>query len=96
MPPKTVWTDPKDDEIRRLRLEGATWDAVAASLGLSRWTVIERARRLGVRLRQARFAPPALDLDRPCLPPGDPMSWGAITRGTVLDGVPYPLPTQIR
>ena len=27
---------------------------------------------------------------RPPLPAGHPVSWGAITRGTVLDGVPWP------
>ncbi len=27
---------------------------------------------------------------RPPLPAGDPVSWGAITRGTVLEGMPWP------
>jgi hypothetical protein len=29
--------------------------------------------------------------DRPPLPPGAPESWGAIIRGTCLEGIPYPL-----
>ena len=31
-------------------------------------------------------------LDRPALPAGHPISWRAITDGTVLDRVAYPFP----
>lgn len=30
--------------------------------------------------------------DRPALPAGHPISWGELTRGTVLEGSPYPHP----
>ena len=80
MPKKLVWTDAQDNQIRRLRVEGASWDAIAAVLGITRWTVIERGRR--VHLGTTR---------RP-LPAGHPRSWGAITAGTVLENAPYPLP----
>lgn len=30
--------------------------------------------------------------DRPALPAGHPVSWGAITDGTVLDHATYPFP----
>lgn len=30
--------------------------------------------------------------DRPALPAGHPISWGAITEGTVLDRAEYPFP----
>lgn len=30
--------------------------------------------------------------DRPALPAGHPVSWGAITDGTVLDRAKYPFP----
>ncbi len=30
--------------------------------------------------------------DRPALPAGHPVSWGAITNGTVLDCAEYPFP----
>ena len=30
--------------------------------------------------------------DRPALPAGHPVSWGAITEGTVLDAAEYPFP----
>ena len=33
---------------------------------------------------------------RPPLPAGHPESWGAITRGTVLDGIPWPGPSAAR
>ena len=48
MPRKLIWTEGQDTQIRRLRTEGASWDLIALALGLARWTVIERARTIGV------------------------------------------------
>lgn len=33
--------------------------------------------------------------DRPALPAGHPISWGAITEGTVLDDEKYPFPVFV-
>ena len=33
--------------------------------------------------------------DRPAMPAGHPVSWGAITNGTVLDRSQYPFPVFI-
>ena len=33
--------------------------------------------------------------DRPALPPGHPISWGAITEGTVLEHATYPFPVFV-
>ena len=46
MPERRIWTDAADETIRRMRVDGATWAAIAAVLGLSRNTIIERGRRL--------------------------------------------------
>lgn len=89
---KHRWTAAEDSQLRRLRAEGATWDAIAAVLHLTRWTVIERGRRLGVRRPPPDFVPPAEDPAREPLPAGHPRSWGAITAGSVLEGTSYPLP----
>jgi hypothetical protein len=35
------------------------------------------------------FEPCAIDAGRGALPAGHPLSWGRITAGTVLDGLPY-------
>jgi hypothetical protein len=96
MPKKLVWTDAQDTLIRRLRAEGATWDTIAATLGISRWTVIERGRRIGARPPPHEFVPPPEDPARDPLPAGHPRSWGVITAGTVLEDTPYPLPVFIR
>jgi len=96
LPEKLRWTDAQDTQIRRLRSEGASWDAIAATLGLSRWTVIERGRRIGARPPPREFVPPPEDPGREPLPAGHPRSWGVITDGTVLEGVPYPLPVFAR
>lgn len=92
MPAKLNWTDAQDGQLRRLRAEGATWDHIAIELGLTRWSVIERGRRIGARLPPPEHVPPPEDPERDALPAGDPRSWSAITGGTVLEGVPYPLP----
>src|SRR6185312_1264241 len=96
VPNRLTWTDAQDMQIRRLRAEGASWDVIAAALGVTRWTVIERGRRVGARRPPPDFVPPPEDPDRGPLPPGDRRTWGAITQGTVLQDLPYPEPAIIR
>lgn len=95
MRPSTIWTPARDAQLRRLRAEGATWDAIASELGLSRYTTIERGRRLGARRPPPEHVPPPDDPSRPPLPPGHPRCWGPLTEGTVLQGTSYPLPVFI-
>lgn len=96
MPRRLLWTEAQDSQIRRLRTEGASWDTIAAVLGMARWTVIDRGRRIGA-LRPARqCVPPPEDPARDPLPSGHPRSWSVLTAGTVLEGTPYPLPVFIR
>ena len=92
MPKKFIWTDAQDSQIRRLRAEGASWDTIAAILGLTRWAIIERGRRIGARPPPREFVPPPEDPSRDPLPAGHPRSWGVLTAGTVLEDTPYPLP----
>ena len=92
MPNKRLWTDAQDTQLRRLRAEGACWDAIAAALGLTPWATIARGRLIGARLPPPDFVPPPEDPLREPLPAGDPRTWGPITAGTVLEGSPYPLP----
>jgi hypothetical protein len=96
MPVKSVWSEAQDSQIRRLRLEGASRDTVAAVLGLTRWSVIERGRRIGARPPPREFVPQPEDPSRDPLPAGHPRSWGVITAGTVLENTPYPLPVFLR
>jgi hypothetical protein len=93
MPRRIVWTDAQDTQIRRLRAEGASWDTIAATLGFTRWTVIERGHRIGASRPPPEATPPPEDPARDPLPPGHPRSWAAITAGTVLEGVPYAVPS---
>ncbi|CAG4905296.1 unnamed protein product [Acidocella sp. C78] len=93
MPERRIWTDAADQTIRRMRGDGATWAAIAAVLGLSRNTIIERGRRLcaaGGPSQAARPKPPPEDdPNRPPLPAGHPRSWGLLTRGTILEGAAF-------
>jgi hypothetical protein len=96
MPRALLWTDAQDTTLRRLRAEGETWEAIAAALGVARFTAIERGRRIGA----PRPAPgPRIireDPNREPLPAGHPRAWGALVAGTVLDGETYPLPVFSR
>jgi hypothetical protein len=96
MPRKTVWTEGQDSQIRRLRTEGASWDVIALALGLTRWTVIERSRVLGVERPPANAVAVADEPDRPPLAAGHAESWGAINVGTSLEDVPFRTPDTIR
>jgi hypothetical protein len=96
MPRKLVWTAAQDTQIRRLRAEGASWDTVAAILGLARWTVIDRGRRIGALRPPRQSVLPQEDPARDPLPPGHPRSWSVLTAGTLLEGTPYPLPVFVR
>ncbi len=96
MPRKILWTEGQDTQIRRLRTEGAEWDLIAQTLGVTRWAVIERGRRLGVSRRPVH-APAAPDeSERAPLPAGHADTWGAITSGTALEDVPFRAPGEIR
>ena len=79
-----------------MRAESASWDTIAIAIGVTRWTVIERGRRLGARLPPPDFVPPPEDPERPALPPGHPETWDVITRGMSLEGIPYPMPVPVR
>jgi hypothetical protein len=87
-----TWTAAQDAQIRRLRAEGATWDGISQVIGRSAAAVRERGRRIGAIRPPPDFVPLPEDPQREPLPAGHERSWGAITRGTVLDGCPYPLP----
>lgn len=92
MPQKRLWTSAQDARIRRLRAEGATWDIIAEDLGLTRWIVIERGRRIRARLPPPEFVPLLDDPGRDPLPAGHARTWGAMNAGTMLANEPYPLP----
>lgn len=96
MPRRIQWTEVQDMKIKRMRAERASWDVIAVAVGVTRWTVIERGRRLGARLPPPDFEPLPEDPERPPLPPGHQETWGIITKGTSLEGMPYPMPIPVR
>lgn len=93
MPQKLLWTESRDARLTHMRARGLSWDVIAAALGVSRNSAIERGRRIGARRPEPPPADPEPeDADRPPLPPGHPTSWGTIVAGTCLEDTPYPLP----
>ncbi len=93
MPAALIWTDSRDHVLCALRAEGRSWDSIDAMLGISRWAVMERDRLVGA---VKAMPPPRLaagdlaEAGREVMPAGHPVSWGAITAGTLLDGMAYP------
>jgi hypothetical protein len=92
------WTDAEDETIRTMRGAGAAWSAIAAAVGVSIPTAIDRAAVLGVRdlpsayanraaQHRAAEADPA-DPAREPLPAGHARTWGAIA-----GDVPYDPPS---
>lgn len=101
MPERIIWNDGMVATIRDMRQRGENLDAIGAALGLSRTTVGIKARQLaaaGVNVDLPKSAPLPQrargyhDRDGShCMLAGDPVPWGILTAGTLLDGVPYPV-----
>jgi hypothetical protein len=84
-----VYTDEQDAEINRRRLAGETWAAIAEALGRSRRSgecIRERARAASLPCVTTERPPPPPPREinprelagADPLPPGHPISWGAI------------------
>jgi hypothetical protein len=106
MPRLHAWLVTDNATILRMRLEGASWDAIAAAIGVCRWTAICRGEAIGApRERPTPGIATTLplqchdnvdvDIDRDPLPPGHPCSWGALIAGTCLEGAAYSHPVYI-
>ena len=89
-----TWTDPADFRLRRMRLEGASWEAIAEALAVSPAAASARAERIG-----ANQSPAGLtvweDPAREPLPAGHPRAWQVLTHGTWLAGTRYPMSPSV-
>lgn len=86
------WTAAQDAQLRRLRAEGSDWGDIARVLGRERAEVEARGAAISARRPPPDFIPPPDNPDREPLSAGHPRSWGALVKGTLLDGDDYPLP----
>lgn len=85
---RQVWTAPSDSRLRRMRQEGAAWEAIAEALHVSPLAAMQRALRIGAQTRLC--AGGNGNSQRDPLPAGDPTSWKILTTGTWLAGTRYP------
>ena len=103
MPRPYGWKLEEDEYLAQAVCAGLFYDEIAARLGRSRSAIIERRKKL--RVERPLEAPPPAPVNDPiadaprtvfrtALPAGDPITWGAITAGTWLEGAPYPLETS--
>lgn len=77
------WTKEMDATLCEMRADGCTCLEIAAALDVSKNAVINRMDRLGlvtgVRFRVQHAVPRMEDRDEAPLPPGHPLTWGAIS-----------------
>lgn len=89
---QSCWTDGQDFRLRQLRAQGQTWDGIADELGVTRWSAIERGRKIGAPAPLRERLPAPADPERRPLCPGHPITWGTLTRNTCCEGGVYPFP----
>ena len=98
---KKHWTQEEDANVRLWCSQGISYTEQALRIGVHRDTVAFRARRIGVKMNTTPLEPTEEKirrslLDHPggndwdALPAGHPITWGALTRGTWLEGTRYP------
>lgn len=77
------WTAEMDALLREMRADGCPCSEIAVALDVSKNAVINRLDRLGMvtgaRFRRLQFVPHEDDRDEMPLPPGHPVTWGAIS-----------------
>lgn len=78
------WTPEMDGLLREMRQEGCPCGEIAVALDVSKNAVINRCDRLnlvtGVRFRRLHSIARLEDRDEAPLPPGHPVTWGAISQ----------------
>ena len=80
--------------FRSMRLEGASWEAIAEALAVSPQAARVRADRIAAR-RPSPGLTATEDPAREPLPAGHPRAWGVLTQGTWLAGTRYPTPAMM-
>lgn len=92
MPDRIIWTPEIDGLIRRRRDENVGWVPIAQELKISRTALKNHALKIGLRIKGVsppRNTEPKIDLNRPPMPAGNPVSWAILTAGTWLEGTAY-------
>jgi hypothetical protein len=98
MPAAIDWSEEMTAELLRLRRLGLSAKEVSERLGISAHACWGQLARVGDPAKEIPPQPPPPGaVEGPernswgnAMRPGHPVSWGALTSGTVLDGLPYP------
>jgi hypothetical protein len=94
------WNQATVDVAVSMRNQGKLWREIETATGIDRQAVAHYLRRQGLISKAAdkpiRTQRPVHEINpefhdtRWAMPPGHPVSWGAITDGTCLEGIAYP------
>jgi hypothetical protein len=92
MPSRVRNTVERDNLLILMRAARASWDDIAAALGVSRSWAIERGHRIGAKMQPKAAAESARKRTVKALPEGHDVTWSTLTAGGMLEGEPYPKP----
>lgn len=84
----TEWSEAEDAYVKEMRIDGYSWDHIAARKGVARSTAIERGKLIGATVPEK--VDTYIDPERAPLSAGDVATWGAINAGTCIAGCSYP------
>jgi hypothetical protein len=87
MPKPISWSVEMDSQIIAMRGNGQSWDSIASTLGVARYTVACHGRSIGAAMPNNSNE---ADDTREPLAAGHAFTWSLLTKGTALDGVSYP------
>ena len=94
-----VWTEDQDNAVLNRVANGKSQVQLSNEIGVSVWLICQRGQQLARRQPTINQKPVSdhqpdytkMAANRWTLPPGHPITWGAITKGTLLEGSPYPV-----
>lgn len=94
------WDQTTVEKAVEMRNHGKLWREIETATGIDRQAVAHYLKRHGLineaAAKPVRATRPVVERDpefhdtRWAMPPGHPVSWGAITDGTCLEGIEYP------
>lgn len=85
------WSPPELELMKKAREDGKSWRWLGAVFGVAAATVRLKGAELGIgQAPRWRDKNGLIMGGLSIMPPGDPLSWEPLIRGTCLDGTPYP------
>lgn len=103
VPAAIDWTEDMATELLRLRRLGMSAKDIGERLGVSAHAVFGQLSRVGDPAKDAPEPEAPAREEAPdraawggAMRPGHEVTWGTLVKGTLLDGIPYPSPADLK